>query len=96
MRTYELIVIIRPTRVEEGKESFTKIMEKHAVQITSEDDWGSKRLAYEIDGCTEGFYLFKNVETTPESVEKITRDIRLDDVFLRSMFVVVEKKEQTA
>lgn len=96
MRKYELTVILRPTSVDEGKEAFAQILQKFDATVVSDDDWGLKKLAYPIDEVKEGFYLFKIVEAKPESVEEITREFRLNSVFLRSMFVVIEDTKKTA
>jgi len=93
MRTYELTTIVRSNRLEEGKEAFAAILAKHGVTIKSDEDWGQKKLAYAIDDQKEAYYIFKIVQTEPETVEKVTNEIRLNDVFLRSMFVVVDEKQ---
>lgn len=88
MRTYELTAILRTDKIDEGKQIFADILAKHKVEIKSDEDWGHRRLAYDIDECKEGFYLFKIVEASPESVDKILKEFRLNTVFLRSMFVL--------
>lgn len=88
MRTYELTAILRPEKVDEGKQIFADILTKNSVQIKSDEDWGHRRLAYAIDECSEGFYLFKIVEAAPESIDNVLREFKLNTVFLRSMFVL--------
>ena len=92
MRNYEFTVIIRSGKVEEGKNALKEILSKNNATVVSEEDWGPRRLAYEIDELKEGFYGFSILQATPDSVAKISSLLRLNTVFLRFLFVVQEKK----
>ena len=50
-----------------------------------------KKLAYQIDGESKGYYLFMNVQIPPASVKKIISDFRLNSDILRYLFVKVTK-----
>ncbi|MDA3899332.1 MAG: 30S ribosomal protein S6 [Spirochaetes bacterium] len=93
MRTYELTTVVRSNKLEEGKEAFASILTKHGVTIKSDEDWGQKKLAYPINDQKEAYYIFKIVEALPEAVEKVANEIGLNEVFLRSMFVLVDEKQ---
>ncbi len=92
MNRYELTVILRNSDLEALQEKVKASFAKHGCTILSEDNWGHRKLAYEIDGVTEGYYLFMNVETSPDSIQKIVKDFRLNRDILRYLFV----KQKTA
>ena len=80
MNKYELALVVnakieddaRVATVEKVKEYITKF----GGTITNVDEWGKKRLAYDIQKMREGFYYFiqfDSDETVPASVEKNIR-----------------------
>ena len=80
MNKYELALVVnakieddaRVATVEKVKEYITKF----GGTITNVDEWGKKRLAYEIQKMREGFYYFIQFdadETVPANVEKNVR-----------------------
>lgn len=91
MRKYELTVIFHPQKVEEGKSTLKEIMQKRGVNVLSEEDWGSKKLAYMIEEQTEGFYYFANVEVAQDAFDKIESDFKIQNSILRHMFIRLEK-----
>lgn len=85
---YELTTILRVTDgVETLKDNVKNILQKHGVSIISEDAWDVKRLAYEIDGESDGYYLFLNIDSQPDSVKKIVSEFRLNSDILRYFFI---------
>ncbi|MDY3918297.1 MAG: 30S ribosomal protein S6 [Candidatus Limivivens sp.] len=80
MNKYELAVVVnakieddaRTATIEKVKEYITRF----GGTITNVDDWGKRRLAYEIQKMREGFYYFIQFEadsTCPAEVEKRVR-----------------------
>jgi small subunit ribosomal protein S6 len=91
MVTYELTVILRNKETESLVEKTKEILAKHGTQIISDNSLGIKKLAYQIDGETQGYYLFMNVQIPPASVKKIISEFRLNSDILRYLFVKVNK-----
>ncbi|MDY6968355.1 MAG: 30S ribosomal protein S6 [Spirochaetota bacterium] len=92
--TYELTVILRISdSVESVKEKVTQILHKHGVSVITEESWDIKKLAYQIENETEGYYLFMTIESPKDAISKITTDFRLIDDILRYLFVKFDKKE---
>ncbi|MBN1497601.1 MAG: 30S ribosomal protein S6 [Spirochaetes bacterium] len=91
MVTYELTVILRNKETDSLIEKTKEILAKHGTTIQSDNSLGVKRLAYQIDGENEGYYLFMNVEIPGESVKKIISDFRLNSDILRYMFIKTKK-----
>jgi small subunit ribosomal protein S6 len=91
MVTYELTVILRNKETESLIERAKDILIKHGTTVLSDNSLGVKRLAYQIDGENEGYYLFMNVDIPPESVKKIISEFRLNSDILRYLFVKIKK-----
>jgi small subunit ribosomal protein S6 len=84
---YELTVILRNQEKDALTVKTKEILEKHNVVIEQEDSWGTKKLAYQIEGEKEGYYFFAIVQSLPETVKKVTTEFGLNTGFLRSLFV---------
>lgn len=93
MNNYEVTVILRTSDTESLKDTVKKILQKHNVEITLEDPWGVKKLAYQIDNESEGYYYFMNVESPADSIQKIINDFKLNRDILRYLFVKIQVKK---
>ncbi len=87
MNKYELTVIVRNREAETHQEKVKEILQKNNVNIALEDNWGIKRLAYEIDREREAFYMFMNIEADPLTISKIKKEFGLNADILRNLFV---------
>lgn len=95
MRDYELMYIIKP---DVDEEKMNAVMEKYASLITnqggelvSNDKWGKKRLAYEIDDYRDGIYILVNFKGAPAIAQEIDRVMKISDEILRFMIILKEK-----
>ncbi|MGE5482144.1 MAG: 30S ribosomal protein S6 [Bacteroidota bacterium] len=93
MRPYELMVIFDPGKVE-GDEAVAQMLDRIQGIITGEggqvskvDRWGRRRLAYEIGGTTEGYYVVIQFEAEPKTAAELGRVLRITDGVLRHMIV---------
>ncbi len=93
MNNYELTVILRNSNPESSKEKIRETLLKHNINITGEDEWGTKKLAYEIDKEKEGFYILLNIEASPDSIKKINSDFNLNTEILRFLFVKLKTQK---
>ena len=92
--TYELTVILRISdTVESVKDKVNEIIQKHGVSVISEDSWDIKKLSYQIDNESEGYYLFMSLESPPEAIDNIIKDFRLQSDILRYLFIKVRNKK---
>lgn len=59
--------------------------------MTEVEDWGKKKLAYEIQKMNEGFYYFIQFDAEPDVPAEVEADVRIMDNVLR--FLCVKKDE---
>ena len=91
---YEVLYIIDATIVEEG---IAALVEKFKAMVEAEgtllniDEWGKRRLAYEINDMTEGYYVLMNMETKPEFPAELERVMKSTDGVMRCLTTVVEE-----
>lgn len=94
MNNYELTLILRVGDTLESLKTTTKdLLKKHGIEIQSEEEWGNRKLAYEIDREREGYYLFLNVQAPPASIQETISDFRLNNDILRYLFVKMKKEK---
>jgi len=92
MRRYETIVIVNPDAGEEQREPvFDRIRELIPQQngiLVKIDNWGTKKLAYEIKKKVRGFYARIDYCGSGPLVDEIERFFRIDDRVLKFMTVM--------
>ena len=90
MRKYEGVFIFIPNLEEEERNQLLDrlkgIIEADGT-ITEIDEWGMRKLAYEINDLTDGYYFIINFESTPETVEELDRVCKISDNIMRHMIV---------
>lgn len=95
MRKYETLFVLK-TNIEEAArtaliEKFTGIINKDG-EVTNVDEWGVKKLAYEIEKLTEGYYILVDFKANPELPKELERNFRISDDVLR--YVVINKEDK--
>ena len=92
---YETIFIIDATLEEEAinslVEKFTTMI-GNAGTVESVDSWGKRRLAYEINDRTEGYYVLVNFKAPSEFPKELDRQYRITDGILRTIIIRKEDK----
>ena len=96
MNKYELAVVVRAKIEDEERAAVVDkckaLIERFGGTITNVDDWGKKRLAYEIQKMKEGFYYFIQFEAESSAPAEIESRIRIMDNVLRYLVVKNETK----
>ena len=96
MKKYELITILRVSEnVESLKDNVKDIIQKHGVKVESEDAWGIKKMAYEIDNEQEGYYYILIIESPPEAIRKFSDEFQLNSDILRYLPIIIKKEKST-
>ncbi len=87
MRRYEMMVLIPDTLDEEAAtgvfEDVKTILGEQDGQLIDEAYWGKRRLGYEINKRTHGFYGVLDFEATTEGLAELERRLSLRDDVLR-------------
>lgn len=96
MRRYETIFIIDPDLSEEGRapliERLKDLFLQHNGLVVVVDEWGTRKLAYEIKKKARGYYVRLDYCGTGTLVNEIERFFRIDDRVLKYMTVLLEKE----
>jgi small subunit ribosomal protein S6 len=102
LRPYEILIIVdpRPTD-EEAAALLTQLGEQIASlggEVVKMENWGKRRLAYDIRKQREGTYAVFEVSAEPATVREFERQLRLNESVLRflSTRVPIRKKARPA
>ncbi len=96
MNKYELAVIVsakiedeaRANTIEKVKEYITRF----GGTITNVDEWGKRRLAYEIQKMKEGFYYFIAFESDADCPNEVETNIRIMEDVIRYLCIRQDEK----
>ena len=91
MKAYELLFFVDPaldpeTRLAVMKRIDTAIAEGNG-KVDSVDEWGKRKLAYEINKLTEGDYTLINFHAEPAAIAELDRVLRITDTVIRHRIV---------
>lgn len=93
MREYETTFVFQPEISEEGRqavfERLDAVLEKNGGTRLLYDDWGKRRLAYEIEKFQKGHYVMLSYLDGGVSVPELERTLRLDESILRFLTILV-------
>jgi len=94
MNKYELALVVNAKIEDEAREAIVEKAKSYVVRyngnVTEVEEWGKKRLAYEIQKMKEGFYYFIQFEAEADCPAEVEKHIRIMDNVLRYLIV---KKE---
>lgn len=84
---YELMLIVNPNADEERQKEIVErlrtTVDKGTGQVAGIDEWGKKKLAYEIKKETEGVYTVITFTATPQALAEVERVLSITDEVLR-------------
>ena len=91
MNKYELAVVVNAKIDDEARaavvDKVKALIERFGGQITEVEEWGRKRLAYEIDKMNEGFYYFIRFDAESTAPAEIEKRMRIADNVIRYLCV---------
>jgi small subunit ribosomal protein S6 len=99
MKEYELTVLIHPdleTDLEAPLGKVRDIIKSAGGQIVREDNWGKKRLAYQINREDFAVYVYMDVKLPFDAPLKISNTLNITDEVLRYLLVSVDEKGRRA
>jgi small subunit ribosomal protein S6 len=97
-RQYELVYILPPDTTEQQvAELHTQVegvVSRMSGQIEKTENWGRKKLAYEIGHNKEGVYVLDVINGTGELMKELDRRLKVIDQVIRHMIVRVDEEKK--
>jgi small subunit ribosomal protein S6 len=94
-REYETIYILRPNTPNEGvaevNSRIKNVIESMGGKVIKVDNWGKRRLAYEVAKERKGIYLYWQYLAQPGVVEECERNLRMLDNVIRYLTTKVDE-----
>ena len=91
---YETIYILNPNLSEEDTatlvQRFSALAETHGT-LGEVEEWGKRRLAYEINKLTEGYYVLMNFESAPDFPAELERILSINENVIRWLTICKDK-----
>jgi len=89
--SYEILLMLDPELAEERQAEVVartrELVERGGGTWSNQEVWGRRKLAYEIDHKGEGTYHLLTFDTTPETLDEISRVLKITDGVMRHMAV---------
>ena len=91
MNKYELALVVNAKIEDEEREAVVEkakgYIERFGGAITEVEESGKKRLAYEIQKMSEGYYYFIHFDAEPDVPAQVEKNVRIMDNVLRFLCV---------
>ncbi|WP_027715647.1 30S ribosomal protein S6 [Desulfuromonas sp. TF] len=95
MRTYETIFIVHPDVVGDqyaaAVDKFKGILTDQDAEILKVDEWGTRKLAYQVKKQGRGTYVLVAYQAGPEVVAEFERRMRIDESIIKFQTIYLEK-----
>ena len=95
MNQYETVFILTPVlsdeQTKETVAKFKKVLTDKGAEIVNEEAWGLKKLAYQIEKKTSGFYFLIEFKAEPEVIKTLETAYRRDEKVIRFLTFRQEK-----
>jgi small subunit ribosomal protein S6 len=96
-RTYELVYVVSPDATDEQVADLhtqvEAIVQRMGGQIEKTDNWGRRKLAYEIGRHKEGTYVLEVIKGNGDLMKEIDRRLRVTDLVIRHLTVRVDEEQ---
>ena len=94
MNKYELAVVLSAKLEDEERAATIEKVKEYIARfggtVTNVDEWGKKRLAYEIQKMREAFYYFIKFEADSQCPAQVENSIRIMENVIRFLCVKEE------
>ncbi|HHX77906.1 MAG TPA: 30S ribosomal protein S6 [Firmicutes bacterium] len=91
MRNYEAMIILQPDLDEENRkvleDKVKEIVEKIGGEVTEINNWGLRKLAYEINNFREGYYLLVKFKEEGKSIAELEKILQITEGIIRYLVV---------
>ena len=100
MRKYETLVLISPELAADARtviiDGFKAIIEREGGNMTAEDHWGMRDLAYPVQKQMRGYYVRLEYIAPGQVVAELERNIRITEGVFKFLSVQLEEKAEEA
>ena len=101
MRTYDVLLIVDPRLTDEEVAQLGGRLQEALVtlggEVLSSEDWGRRRLVFELKKQREGHYFLLQVRAIPATMREYERQLKLNESVLRFLTTrVVEGRRKPA
>lgn len=91
MKAYELLYFVAPSIEDEVRTAVSTRIENTITAaegtIDNVEEWGKRKLAFEVDGLAEGDYTLVDFHADPAHIAELDRVLRISDAVKRHMIV---------
>ncbi len=95
MSNYETVFILNPVlsdvQVKETVSKFSDFLTAKGVEFVAKEDWGLKKMAYEIQHKKSGFYHLFEYKAAPTVILELETEFRRDERIMRFLTVAMDK-----
>jgi small subunit ribosomal protein S6 len=101
-KTYETAILFDPELPEEQRKEFlakiSGVIASYQGEVLKQDDWGNRKLAYQIRKKVNAYYTFLLYTGNRGVVEEVERNIKISDAVLRHLTsrVEIDRKRKAA
>jgi len=96
-RKYELVYVASPDATEEQVADLhtqvESIVQRMGGQLVKTDNWGRRKLAYEIGRHKEGTYVLEEILGNGELMKEIDRRLKVTDLVIRHLVVRIDEEQ---
>ena len=99
MKAYELTVLIHPdleVDIDAPLAKVRSVVTTAGGTVTTEDNWGKKKLAYRLNNQDFAVYVYMEVALPPEAPLKISNTLNITEEVMRYLLVTVDDKGRKA
>ena len=97
MRKYELVYVVSPDATDEQVADLhtqvDAIVQRMGGQLEKTDNWGRRKLAYDIGRHKEGTYVLEVINGDGELMKEIDRRLKVSDLVIRHLTVRVDEEQ---
>lgn len=97
MKAYELMLMLDPSLDEEARAAVlakvNEVITAPGGVVDNVEEWGKRRLAFEIGKITDGDYTVVDFHTAPADIAELDRVLHITDAVVRFMVVRRDDRE---
>ncbi|WP_022819615.1 30S ribosomal protein S6 [Fusobacterium russii] len=94
MKKYEIMYIINPTVLEEGREALiaevNELLQTNGATIAKTEKWGERKLAYPIEKKKSGFYVLTTFEIDGVKLAEVEAKLNIIESIMRYIVVKLD------